>query len=78
MSDVLQAKAFSGWRDYYEMCKPRVVLLMLLCTLVGMFLATNESVPFDLIVYCLVGVALVAGSAAALNHLVDESEGGAR
>jgi protoheme IX farnesyltransferase len=71
MSDVLQAKAFSGWRDYYEMCKPRVVLLMLLCTLVGMFLATNESVPLDLIVYCLVGVALVAGSAAALNHLVD-------
>ncbi|MDB2707462.1 heme o synthase, partial [Pseudomonadales bacterium] len=64
---------FSGWRDYYEMCKPRVVLLMLLCTLVGMFLATNESVPFDLIVYCLVGVALVAGSAAALNHLVDAS-----
>jgi heme o synthase len=42
MSDVLQAKAFSGWHDYYEMCKPRVVLLMLLCTLVGMFLATNE------------------------------------
>ena len=73
MSDVLQAKALSGWRDYYEMCKPRVVLLMLLCTLVGMFLATNESVPFDLIVYCLVGVALVAGSAAALNHLVDAS-----
>ena len=73
MSDVLQAKALSGWRDYCEMCKPRVVLLMLLCTLVGMFLATNESVPFDLIVYCLVGVALVAGSAAALNHLVDAS-----
>jgi protoheme IX farnesyltransferase len=73
MSDVLQAKALYGWRDYYEMCKPRVVLLMLLCTLVGMFLATNESVPFDLIVYCLVGVALVAGSAAALNHLVDAS-----
>ena len=73
MSDVLQAKALSGWRDYYEMRKPRVVLLMLLCTLVGMFLATNEPVPFDLIVYCLVGVALVAGSAAALNHLVDAS-----
>ena len=71
MSDVLQAKAFSGWRDYYEMCKPRVVLLMLLCTLVGMFLATNEAVALSLIVYCLVGVALVAGSAAALNHLVD-------
>ena len=60
-----------SWRDYLEMCKPRVVLLMLLCTLVGMFLATNEMVPFDVILFGSVGVALVAGSAAALNHLVD-------
>jgi len=60
-----------SWRDYLEMCKPRVVLLMLLCTLVGMFLATNEMVPFDVIFFGSVGVALVAGSAAALNHLVD-------
>ena len=60
-----------SWRDYLEMCKPRVVLLMLLCTLVGMFLARNEMVPFDVILFGSVGVALVAGSAAALNHLVD-------
>ena len=59
------------WRDYYEMCKPRVVLLMLLCTLVGMYLATPGWVALDLITACLTGVALVAGSAAALNHLVD-------
>jgi protoheme IX farnesyltransferase len=44
---------------------------MLLCTLVGMFLATNEMVPFDVILFGSIGVALVAGSAAALNHLVD-------
>lgn len=60
-----------SWRDYLEMCKPRVVLLMLLCTLVGMFLATNEMVPFDVVLFGSIGVALVAGSAAALNHLVD-------
>ena len=60
-----------SWRDYLEMCKPRVVLLMLLCTLVGMFLATSEMVPFDVILFGSIGVALVAGSAAALNHLVD-------
>ena len=73
MSDALPVTASSGWRDYYEMCKPRVVLLMLLCTLVGMFLATTSFVEIDLIAYCLVGVALVAGSAAALNHLIDAS-----
>ena len=60
-----------SWRDYLEMCKPRVVLLMLLCTLVGMFLASNEMVPIDVILFGSFGVALVAGSAAALNHLVD-------
>ncbi|MBL6687180.1 MAG: protoheme IX farnesyltransferase [Pseudomonadales bacterium] len=71
MTDILQAPALPAWRDFYEMCKPRVVLLMLLCTLVGMFLATDAWVPMPLIFNCLLGVALVAGSAAALNHLID-------
>jgi len=53
------------------MCKPRVVMLMLLCTLVGMFLATPGLVAWDIIVFGNLGVALVAGSAAALNHLLD-------
>ena len=48
----------AGWRDYLEMCKPRVVLLMLLCTLVGMFLATPGMVPLDIIFFGLTGVAL--------------------
>jgi protoheme IX farnesyltransferase len=61
----------ASWRDYLEMCKPKVVLLMLLCTLVGMFLATEGMVPWDIIIFGNLGVALVAGSAAALNHLVD-------
>ncbi len=55
------------------MCKPRVVLLMLLCTLVGMFLATSGGVPWDILVFGNLGVALVAGSAAALNHLLDST-----
>ncbi|MBT4162440.1 MAG: UbiA family prenyltransferase, partial [Gammaproteobacteria bacterium] len=61
----------ASWRDFLEMCKPRVVLLMLLCTLVGMFLATSDMVPWDILIYGNLGVALVAGSAAALNHMVD-------
>ena len=59
------------WRDYLEMCKPRVVLLMLLCALVGMFLATPGMVDFDIIVFGLLGIGLVAGSAAVVNHLAD-------
>lgn len=59
------------WRDYLEMCKPKVVLLMLLCALVGMFLATPGLVPWDIVLFGNLGIALVASSAAALNHLVD-------
>ena len=60
-----------GWRDYLEMCKPRVVLLMLLCSLVGMFLATPGMVPWNILIFGNLGIALVAGSAAAMNHLMD-------
>ena len=61
----------ASWRDYLEMCKPRVVLLMLLCALAGMFLAVPGMVPLDVIAFGLVGIALVAGSAAAVNHIAD-------
>ena len=59
------------WRDYIEMTKPRVVLLMLLCALVGMFLAVPGMVPVDILVFGLLGIALVAGSAAVINHIAD-------
>ena len=69
MSEVsIQA---AGWRDYLEMTKPRVVLLMLLCALVGMFLAVPGMVPVDALVFGLLGIALVASSAAMVNHIAD-------
>ncbi|MFT4676085.1 MAG: protoheme IX farnesyltransferase [Patiriisocius sp.] len=68
---TLQALSSASWRDYLEMCKPKVVLLMLLCATVGMFLATPGMVPWNILILGNLGIALVAGSAAALNHLVD-------
>ena len=44
---------------------------MLLCSVVGMFLATPGWVALDILVFGNLGIALVAASAAALNHLVD-------
>ena len=61
----------ASWRDYLEMTKPRVVLLMLLCALVGMFLATPEIPPLSVMLFGLLGIALVAGSAAAVNHIAE-------
>ena len=39
------------WRDYYEMCKPRVVMLMILTSVVGMLLAVPGMVPLDVAGY---------------------------
>jgi len=59
------------WRDYLELTKPRVVLLMLITSLVGMFLATRAGVPWTVLLFGNLGIALCAGAAAAVNHVVD-------
>lgn len=59
------------WRDYYELCKPRVVALMLLTAVVGMLLASDHAVPWHTFLIALTGIAMAAGSGAAFNHLVD-------
>ena len=59
------------WRDYLELTKPRVVLMMLVTSLVGMFLATRAGVPWTVLVFGNLGIGLCAGGAAAVNHVVD-------
>jgi protoheme IX farnesyltransferase len=59
------------YRDYLELCKPRVVALMLLTSVIGMCLATSLTIPLALFFWASLGIGLVAGSAAACNHLVD-------
>ncbi len=69
MSEWLESQA--NWRDYLQMCKPRVVLLMLLCAIVGMCLATTGAVSIDDLIVLSIGMSLVAGSAAVVNHVAD-------
>lgn len=57
--------------DYWALCKPRVVALMLLTALVGMYLASPGWVPFPLVATSMLGIALCAASAAAVNHIID-------
>ena len=61
----------ASWRDYYEMCKPRVVLLMVLTSVVGMFMAVPGMVPINILLFGNLGIALVAGAGAVCNHLID-------
>jgi protoheme IX farnesyltransferase len=59
-------------QDYLELCKPKVVALMMFTALVGMLLAAPGEVPLDILVLGNLGIALVAGAAAAVNQLADQ------
>ncbi len=64
--------ARTHWRDYYELCKPKVVALILFTAAVGMFLSTDGWVPFNAWFWGLIGIGLAASAGAALNHWVDQ------
>lgn len=68
---VLSEINFYQLRAYYDLCKPRVVALMLLTAFVGMLLATPQMPSWQTIVFGLLGIGLVASAGAAVNHLVD-------
>lgn len=58
----------SAAADYVTLTKPRLNLLVLITTLGGLYLASPQGVPLQVLVHALVGTALVAGGAAALNQ----------
>jgi heme o synthase len=58
-------------RRYLELTKPRVVSLIVFTAVIGMVLATPGPPPFDAVVFGTLGIALVAGAAAAINCLVE-------
>ncbi|SDT17079.1 protoheme IX farnesyltransferase [Halopseudomonas xinjiangensis] len=65
------ARLQAGWRDYLELTKPKVVALMIITSAIGMLLATEGAVPWTILLAGNLGIALCAGSAAAINHVVD-------
>ena len=69
MIDSVQSRP--RWKDFLELTKPRVVALMILTSVIGMFLSVPGLVPLDVLILGNLGIALCAGSAAAVNHLVD-------
>jgi protoheme IX farnesyltransferase len=60
-----------SWKNYLTLCKPNVVLEMLFTAVVGMLLAVPGMPPLDILIYSVVGIALAASSAAAINHFID-------
>lgn len=59
------------WRDYYALCKPRVVALIVLTAVAGMLVASPGEVPLQALVCGTLGIALAAASAAVINQVAD-------
>ncbi len=69
---TLQTTRASQWRKYLELCKPKVVLLIVFTAIVGMLLSTPGVVPVDILVAATLGIGMAAASGAAINHWVDQ------
>ena len=59
-------------RGFLALTKPRVVSLIVFCAVIGMFLATPDFPRAGVVFFATVGIALVAGAAAAINCLVEQ------
>lgn len=71
ISSSVSLKSKASWRDYYEMTKPKVVMLLLLTALVGMCLASESWLSAQVLIFGLLGIGLLSSSAAVINHVVD-------
>ncbi len=59
-------------KSFLALTKPRVVSLIVFCAVIGMFLATPDLPPAGVVFFATIGIAFVAGAAAAINCLVEQ------
>ena len=71
-TQVLSAGLPNRIRAFYSLTKPRVVSLIVFTAVIGMFLATPAMVPLQILLAATIGIAFVAGAAAAVNCLVEQ------
>jgi protoheme IX farnesyltransferase len=62
----------SAASKYLELCKLKVVYLIVFTAIVGMFLAVPGWPPLSALLAGTLGIGLAASSAAAINHLLDQ------
>ena len=70
----LTAASVNGitWRRYYDLTKPKVVLLIAFTALVGMLLSLPAEVPWQQLLIGLLGISLASAAGAVVNHIVDQ------
>jgi heme o synthase len=63
--------SFTTWRDYYELTKPRVVMLIVFTAIVGMFLSVPGLPDLGALFFGTLGIGMASSSAAVFNHVLD-------
>ncbi len=66
-----RVETYTDWRDYYELTKPRVVMLIVFTAIVGMFVSVPGWPGVVPLVFGTLGIGLAASSAAVYNHVLD-------
>ncbi len=66
-----EIQTITDWRDYYELTKPRVVMLIVFTAIVGMFLAVPGWPGAEALILGTLGIGLAASGAAVFNHVLD-------
>ena len=59
------------WRDYYELTKPRVVILIVFTAIVGMFLSVPGWPGIEPLIFGTLGIGMASSAAAVFNHVLD-------
>lgn len=65
--------ARSSFQNFLALCKPRVTMLIVFTAMIGMFLATPNMVPLDILLSATIGIGMASGAAAAFNCLVEQT-----
>ena len=73
ISDISTQQSVNfAWQHYYEMTKPKVVLLIAFTALVGMLLSKEGIVPWQPLLFGLLGISFAAACGAVVNHIIDQ------
>lgn len=72
MSDISTTSNNPTIADFLVLCKVKVVSLIMLTAVVGMFLATPDMPPLYLVILGSIGIAFASSSAAVFNHIIDQ------
>ena len=72
MTDQVSSQSLNtAFRQYYDLTKPRVVMLIVFTAIVGMLLAVQGLPNLISVVMASLGIGLAASSGAAMNQIID-------